>query len=58
MMTQQFGPWEDAVTREAYQKIIAIVRDYRSGGEDYYRPELALQAIEEAITETEGDEVW
>jgi hypothetical protein len=59
MMPQKFGPWEDAVTRESYQKIIEIARKYRNGDtEDYIDGDDAMQAIEEVITDAEGYEVW
>jgi hypothetical protein len=58
-MPQKLGPWEDAVTREAYQKIIDIVREFRKGDDGTYMDaEEAMQDIEDAIGETEGDEVW
>jgi hypothetical protein len=61
MMAQKFGPWEDAVTREAYQNIIAIVREYKEVNVDdtdcYIDPADALRAIAEVINETEGTDL-
>lgn len=54
-MGQKFGPWEDAVTREAYQRIVDIVEAFSSGeSEDFFNPEDALQQITAVINETEG----
>lgn len=57
-MAQKFGPWEDAVTREAYQRVRAIVEEYRTGGsEQYLDADEALQAIAEVYNETEGTDL-
>lgn len=53
-MPQKFGPWEDAVTREVYHKIIEVVKEFREGSDEYLDAEDALNRVAEVIMETEG----